>query len=300
MFYACLILFLFLYIKTIDFTTLRNASFDWSYVLIASLLGLTSRYWGAYIWLVILRGLGATKLKANLYDLVYVYAKAWLGRYIPGTAPWILGKIYFASEHGISKNKLAVSSLLEAALQIMVTIVVSLALLSFSAQLEVIDDSTKLYMVLALLGCVVFLVPAIFNRVISLVHRALRRKRLDTEHLVTNKIVMKGAILYVVGALLTGLSLFFISKAIYPSLGYDTLLFVVAATNLAGAVGMLAVFVPSGIGVRETVLIILLSLIMPKEFAILISIASRFWSVVVDFLFYFSAKYLRSRKTSNR
>lgn len=297
-FYVLLIVFLLLYLRSIDFDKLRSASFSWPHVLVASLLGLSSRYWGAYIWLVILRGLGATKLKRNLHNLVYVYAKAWLGRYIPGTAPWILGKIYFASKHGIPKNKLAVSSLLEASLQVVVTIAVSLILLSFSAQLGVIDDSTKLYMVLALFGCIIFLVPSVFNYLISLAYRLLRKKHLDAEHLVSGKIVAKGGLLYIVGSTLTGLSLFFISKAIYPALGYDTLLFVIAATNLAGAVGMLAIFVPSGIGVRETVLIVLLSMIMPKEFALLISVASRLWSVAVDLLFYLSAVYLRSKKYS--
>src|SRR5690606_14053307 len=106
-FYGLLVVFLGLYLQSIDYSRLGEAKFHTGYFVIASILALGFRYWGAYIWTVLLRSLGAKSVRMDL-TLTYVYAKSWLGRYIPGTAPWISGKIYFAARQGISKNKLAV------------------------------------------------------------------------------------------------------------------------------------------------------------------------------------------------
>src|SRR5438045_2740725 len=99
-FYGMLVLFLALYLRSIDFSKLAHLQINWWYLALASVLGLLKNYMGTFTWFVILRSLGATNLHLQK-QLIYIYAKAWMGRYIPGTAPWILGKIYFASQHGI-------------------------------------------------------------------------------------------------------------------------------------------------------------------------------------------------------
>ncbi len=51
---------------------------------------------------------------------------------------------------------------------------------------------------------------------------------------------------------------------------------------LAGAVGILAVFVPSGIGVREGVIVLIASNYMPVEQAIVLSLIARLYSTIAD------------------
>lgn len=284
-FYVLLILFLVFYLKGVDFAQLKHAHFAWAYVIISVVLEILFRYLGAFIWFQLLRGLGAQNL-TNKAQLIYIYAKAWLGRYIPGTAPWILGKIYFASQHGISKNKLAVSSLLEGGLQIVVVMVVAFFLIVFDQRLDVLSSTYKLLMVGLIVAGIIAMIPQVFNRIVSLAYKIIRKKDLEKEHLANGKTIAKGAFLYAIGAIINGVSLFFIAKAVYPSLSYHNMLFVMGVGNLSGAVGMLAVFAPSGIGVREGIQLTLLSLIMPKEFALLVTVVTRLWSVITDFMFY--------------
>ncbi|MFI5212565.1 MAG: lysylphosphatidylglycerol synthase domain-containing protein [Candidatus Saccharimonadales bacterium] len=293
-FYSLLILFLVLYIKHIDFTQFQSVHFVWQFVVIGSLLGLGMRFWQIFIWMTLLKNLGAKDLRKSIVQLAYVYAKSWLGRYIPGTAPWILGKIYFASKHGISKSKLAVSSLLEGGLQIAVVMIVAFVLLIFDPRLSVINGTIKLLMVGVLAACIVAIFPPVFNRLISLAHRLLRKKKISPDDLASNKTIVQGALLYIVGALLSGTALFFIAKAVYPALGYNNLLFVVGVSNLAGALGMLAIFAPSGIGVREGILLTLLSLVMPPEYALIVTVTSRLWDVGLDLLFFAITKLAAS------
>lgn len=289
LFYVLFILFLILYIKSLDFDQLKNINIAWEYILIATGFGLFFRYWGVFIWIVLLRSLGAEDLGSKI-RLTYVYAKSWLGRYIPTPAAWMMGKVYFASKHGISRNKLAVSSLLEGALQILVVTMLSFTMLIFDKRLDVVDAQFKLLMFGVICAGVVMMTPRVFNWTISTMYKVVKKKRFETEHYVNKRIILKGALLYVVGALVSGLSLFFIAKSVYPTLGYDTLIFVMGVGNLAGAVSMLAVFAPSGIGVREGIQLVLLSLIMPREYALVITIATRLWGIAVDLLFFSISK----------
>lgn len=303
LFYAALLVFLYFYLRGLDFAQLRGHRIEWLYLLAGCCIGLIARYLGVFIWFTLLKSLGAKDLHRNIPQLIYVYAKSWLGRYIPGTAPWILGKIYFASQHGIPKNKLAVSSLLEGGLQIVVTMALSILLLMFEPRISVIPMELRLLMIGVLVVCVLAMSPAIFNRLVSLLYRLIRKKDLPKEDLATRHSIAKGAALYTIVALISGVALFFIAKAVYPELGYSNALFVMGAGNLAGAVSMLAVFAPSGIGVRESIQLVLLSTIMPVEFALLVTIITRLINVILDLLFFLISRlYLgvSQRKTGAR
>ena len=88
-FFGLVIIFFAFYLKGIDYESLSDLSFDWGYFAIATLLGLGFLFLGASIWRVILRALGADALPA-LSVTNSVYARSWMGRYIPGTVTWIL------------------------------------------------------------------------------------------------------------------------------------------------------------------------------------------------------------------
>jgi uncharacterized membrane protein YbhN (UPF0104 family) len=297
-FYILLAVGLIYYFNNLDLGKLSYIKIDWPLVALAVATGLAFRYWGAHIWLTLLKGLGAQNIE-NGVELNYVYAKSWLGRYIPGAATWMLSKVYFASRHGISKNKLAVSALLEGALQITVVLALSIIMLIFDSRLDAINPNLKLLLFIVLLGCVISLLPSVFNKAVAVVYKIVRKKTFLPEHMANGKIIARGASLYAIGSFIIGLSLFFAAKAVYPQLGYEDLIYVIGVGNLGGALGMLAVFVPSGIGVREGVYIALLSLIMPTEFALVIAVFSRVLGIVIDLAFFGITWLVRASKNTD-
>lgn len=288
-FYISLVVFLALYLRSLDSSSLQQIEINWYYLALAMLIGVSVRYWGAYVWYSLLRSLGAKNIE-DKHGLAYVYAKSWMGRYIPGTAPWILGKIYFASKHGVSKNKLAVSSLLEGGLQVTVVMALAFLMLMFDVRLNDISIELRGLMTVVLIACLIALVPAVFNKIVAAAYRIVRRKPFPIEHQASTRTILSGVGLYTIWSILGGLSLFFIAKAVAPSLGYDNLLFVMGAGNLAAAVSMLAFFAPSGIGVREGIHILLLGIIMPAEIALIVTIMTRLMGVIMDITFFFMAK----------
>ena len=54
--------------------------------------------------------------------------------------------------------------------------------------------------------------------------------------------------------------------------------------GLSCIIGILAVFAPSGLGVREGIMLLGLGLVMPKEYAVIISIISRLWQTVAELI----------------
>ena len=291
-FYLLLIVFLVVYLLSIDISRLLDVTIRWEYFIIASILGLLGRYFGAFIWLIILSGLGAKDVFSQKAALLEVYAKSWLGRYIPGKAAWILGKIYFASQLGVSKNKLAVSSVLEGALQIGTKFILAFVILLFDARIDFITDEARWLLGVFIVIGIFTLIPSIFNRIIGLLYRLYKKKPFDAAHAVDNNTLIKSAMLYTAASFISALSFFFIAMAVYGDLTFADIYFVSSVTILASAISMLAVFTPSGLGVKEGIQIALLSIIMPTEIAFAIAVATRLWSVLMDFIFFGSAKYL--------
>ena len=284
-FYILLIVFVGLYVQNLDFSEVNLANFSWYYFFLAAIAVMISRYYATFIWVSILKRLGAKNVSYSK-ELIYVYAKSWLGRYIPGKAPWILGKIYFASNKGVSKNKLGVSSLLEAALQITVTFAIAFLILALDTRTEIFDSWIRLLMTVAFIGCIIVILPPVFNRVLSVIYRVIKKKPFSPEHHIDTKTVLAGIRLYIGGAIIGGFAFFFIAKAVYPEIAWEDFFYIFGASSLANAISMVAIFAPSGIGVREGVQVALFSVIMPIEIALSIAVITRIWFLIIDFVFY--------------
>lgn len=292
-FYLLVAVFAYFYLRNIDWQKLGQVSINWWWMLAASVASIAVRYWFANIWMVLLKGLGA-KLEGQSLDLYLVYAKSWLGRYIPGGATWIVGKIYFATKLGISRAKLGISSFLEGALQIIVVLMSAAAMLAFDARVQ----SLGRVWVWSLLGAaalgLVAVYPPVFNRVLSFGYLKVRKTPLSPDHLPSHKTVAQGIGAFLVSSVLSGLSFYFVAAAVDPGLSADSVLFIIGASNLASALSMLAFFAPAGLGVREGVQLSMLLLVMKPELALAATILMRLWSIVMDGAFALTA-YLARR-----
>ena len=96
--------------------------------------------------------------------------------------------------------------------------------------------------------------------------------------------------LFVLNWIVLGLGIYMLTCSVYP-VSVDKFLYVSGIYGLSRIIGILAVFAPSGIGVSEGILLVGLMLIMPEEYAVVISIISRLW-VTVSELALVAAAYL--------
>lgn len=296
-FYALLLIFIFIYLGTIDYRRLVNIEFDWLFISFSILFALIARFWQVIVWFAILIGLGAKDILNNWNKLLFVFAKSWLGRYIPGTAPWIIGKIYFASKHGVSKHKLIVSSFLESIIQVIAMMLITLLILVFDQRLVFFDRWLLIVMTMIFL---IIVQPRIFNQMISKIFYRFKSIKIEKEDEANTNTITRGLALYSIGAVFSGLSLFFLAKAVFPALDYSNVFFIIGINSFASASGMLAFFAPSGIGVRDGVQFFLLSQIIPTEIALLAVILLRLLEICMDLVFFGIASALRNQKLFNR
>ncbi len=284
-FFVTLAAFLWIYLKDFDFDQLRGLTIEPWLLIAASLVSLISRFLGAMIWRSLLIDLGANVSK-NL-ELLYAYAKSWMGRYLPGKVTWLLAKVYFASKLGIDKERLSISAILGVLLQTVIVVSLSLLLITTTTHGTTFLSNRETGLIAAAAVLIsVLLFPPVFNTVFRVTARYLRLNTPKT--IVNTRTILKALALYGAGFFISGASLVLFSLAIYENFLLDFTWFAIAAFNLAGVIGMLAFFAPGGIGVREGVLLVLLSGIMPKEIAFTIVLSSRLWLVCMDALFFIS------------
>jgi uncharacterized membrane protein YbhN (UPF0104 family) len=283
-FYAAVAVFAFFYLKSINWSALNSVSVNWGWMAAATAASIAVRFWFARIWMFLLRSLNAD-LNGNEAELYLVYAKSWLGRYVPGGATWILGKIYFATKLGISKAKLGISSFLEGALQIIVVIISAALMLAIDPHVQSLGRTWVWLLLASAIAGLVVVYPPVFNRVIRFGYSKVRKQDLAHEHLPDTKTIGKGIGAFAVSSVLSGLSFYFVAAAVDPNLNASSLAFIIGASNLASALSMLAVFAPAGLGVREGIQLAMLLLVMPAEQALVATVLMRVWSIVMDALF---------------
>lgn len=298
-FIVLIVFFFVLYLKDIDTSVFSKIEISWPLLIAATLISLLFRYWGVFVWQVVLLSLGEKSLP-NYWILASIYSKAWMARYIPGTVAWIGSKIYLASKYGISKSRLAVSSLVEAGAQIVATLSISLVILGLDPRLDVFSSEVKLTMVLLGVAGTLSLYPPLFNFIIRKAYSAVRRKAAYDELAINGTSVIRSYLLYVVGAVIAGSGNYLLAASLSPDVGAEMFWYIIGATSLAGALGMATPFVPSGLGVRDGVQLVLLSLIMPKEIALAITVFSRLWSAASDILFYMVAHVVQRIPSNSR
>lgn len=282
LFYVAIVVAFGWFLWQVDWASLAGTQVIWGWMLGASALALLFRYLGVFVWRVVLTRLGAHDLP-GLRVLADIYAKAWLARYIPGTLPWIAGKIYLAAQHGVSKAKLAVSTLVEAAAQVVAVGAVSLTLLAIDPRVGEISPALRWLVAAGAVAGFVAMSPPVFNRLLALGFRLLKRAEPVR---VGWPVVRDSLALYGGGAIISGLSYALVMKAIVPDVAMADLAFLVGAFGFAGVVGMLTPLVPSGLGTRDATQLVLLLIILPAHTAALVVLVSRVWSAAIDVLFW--------------
>ena len=65
-------------------------------------------------------------------------------------------------------------------------------------------------------------------------------------------------------------------------LEFSSILYLSGAFSLSSVIGILALFAPSGLGVREGILAIFLNQVMPTSVALVVSVASRLWITIAE------------------
>jgi uncharacterized membrane protein YbhN (UPF0104 family) len=85
----------------------------------------------------------------------------------------------------------------------------------------------------------------------------------------------------VISWLIGGIGFYLFVDSVYP-VAPQYILFLTGALAISSTLGLIAIFAPSGLGVREGVLVYLLLFMMPPPIAVIISILTRIWMTLIE------------------
>ncbi|MBI2864685.1 MAG: flippase-like domain-containing protein [Chloroflexi bacterium] len=247
-------------------------------------------YWLALSFLVVLvfwatlvviwqRVLIASGGRLGLRAAARLWATSMLARYLPGGMWHIAGRVYLAQEAGESRAAVLVSTVMEQIL----CLITSLLLLLISLPFWDTDYARFTPALLLVLPLAATVHPAVLRRLGGIALRFAGRKagRIGAPALAVESFsppafrsVLKVAALYALPNLLAALSLYLSAAAVGPVSPGQFPAFEGAYT-FGWVLGFFAVFAPSGLGVREGAIAVLLAPIVGAPVALAASILNR-------------------------
>ena len=140
--------------------------------------------------------------------------------------------------------------------------------------------------------------PKIINFVLRLIGKIFKK---NLEIPMKYSQMLKVVLLFIGNWLIVGFGFFILTKSIYPAAEWSQMLYCAGIWGVSAIMGILAIFAPSGLGVREGIIVAGLMLIMPQSDAMVISVVSRLWQTIPELLLVAMAfVYSRIRRLSGR
>lgn len=200
-----------------------------------------------------------------------------LGKYVPGKVFLYLGRLHFYVREGRPAGPVTLAFGVE--------FVGNLAASFFTVivagfTLDVPGFVQYRWLLAVALGVlVVGLHPRLLEWAIGRAARLFRRSPFPVT--LTYPQLLRYLGFYVLNWLLFGVALYVIIRSFYP-LDFSSILYLTGAFALSSMIGILAVFAPSGLGVREGILALFLNQVMPTAVALVVAVASRLWLTIVE------------------
>lgn len=205
--------------------------------------------------------------------------KAWMyslmGKFIPGKVFYLGGRVYFYQKEGISALKVSFCFIFENICTLLAAAFLFIISLLFT-DIEFINQ----YKIIAVFMLGVFIVlinPYFFKAGINLLLKLFKKGPVQLEMRYRDALMI--VFLFIVNWCIQGLGFFMLVNSIYP-LDLKDFFFVSGSYALACIIGIISLFAPSGIGVRESIMVLTLKNIIPEPVTVVITIVARLWATV--------------------
>lgn len=238
----------------------------------------------AVVWTGVLWGKLISQLsKKPISDeeAIRVHSLSWLLKYIPGQAGSLINKITWAKKRGYSKKLVTVTFLYEHAFLIFASLLISVPIIVVSFFEKASSNLNIFTPLLLALPLLLLVSQKVFYTLLNYAFKVFKRKPIDREYILRSKQLFYYTMQFLGPRLMNGIGFIFVVASIthVPEQAYVGL---TAAYILAGAVGLLAIFVPSGIGVREAIIVLFASQYFSIEVAIVLSLVARLYATLGD------------------
>lgn len=234
---------------------------------------LSGLHWGSILGVI-------ARKPVSRRDAVRIHAASWLLKYVPGQAGSVLNKLAWGKKHGYSSRVITNSFIYENVLMVLAGALLSLPIIVIFRQ-QLRGDISVLLPILVVLPMLLVLYRPFFYWCMNTLLQLAQRKPFAESEFLSTTVLLKFLTVYLVPRLLNGAGFVCIAASV---LTINPGMYVGLASTyiLAGIIGLLAVFVPSGLGVREAVIVLLLSQYFGVQQAMVLALLARFYATIAD------------------
>lgn len=216
-------------------------------------------------------------------ESIRAHNRAWLLKYIPGQVGFVMSKVMWGKARGISRLKVVLSVAYENAFLLLGSIVPTLVILIAARGGDAAVSGTVWLAAAAMVPLALAMHPAVLSKVLSVAGRRALGRDVRASELLSTPRALSFQLAFLLPRIINGVGVVVIAVALADA-APSSWIPLAAAYALAGAVGIMAVFVPSGLGVRESVFVLFAAPYLGTEMAILVALIARILATFSDVL----------------
>lgn len=210
---------------------------------------------------------------------ITAYMYSILGKYIPGKVFMLAARLMYYDLEGVKKRKVTICFFIENMLNLLGAALLFIVSLFFFPNNLL---ARYKYITIALIVLFfIFINPKILNIFLRLLEKITKKNDLQLSFSYLQ--MLKLVLLFVINWTIVGIGFYILVYSIYL-IPINQSLYAAGVFALAAIIGILSIFAPSGIGVREGIIVMGLTLVMPLEYAVIVSVISRLWSTIPELL----------------
>jgi uncharacterized membrane protein YbhN (UPF0104 family) len=204
-----------------------------------------------------------------------------IGKYVPGKIWYMVGRVYVGTKENIDGKRLAVSMVLETCLLLISSSIIFLLSTIISGNYSTLYVS--ICIALTVLAIIV-LYPPILSRITNFILKLFKKREIQID--ISYPQILRISVYFFGLWIAQIIGFYLLISSIYP-ISIANIFTLSAAYTLAWIVGFVVVIVPGGLGVREGMMSLLLSPILPIPLAIAISFIARVWITIFELVVFF-------------
>ncbi|MFM6182575.1 MAG: lysylphosphatidylglycerol synthase domain-containing protein [Dolichospermum sp.] len=239
----------------------------WLILITATIVTLLAHIWAGWVWTWVLQELNQS---VSDIEFIQVYLKTNIAKYLPGNVWHYYGRIMAAKNASIPTNIATLSVLLEPLLMLAAALII---IILFSSQIIVNNLNFNLIILqfLALIIVLAILHPRFLNPVIQLLNRWKNKKSHEENQLINSFIIRRYPVKPLLGELVfLGLRAagFILTMLALNSVNWAQIPLLFGTFSCAWVMGLVIPGAPGGLGVFETIAILLLQYHFPAALVI--------------------------------
>jgi len=245
--------------------------------ILSTLIFAFSYFIQVWAWYLITLKLG---IAASFPETIESWFYSQLGKYMPGKIWVFLGRISYYESKGKSKKSTSVALYFEMVTVLMAGGFIFLASLIFFGKMWPFHSWKQSgWLILLFLLGLVSLHPSVLQKILNWVLVKFDREPLSLS--ISYRDVLWIVMVCIVAWVIGGIGFYLFVDSVFP-IAPQTILFLIVALAVSSTLGLVAIFAPSGLGVREGALVYLLSFMMATPVAVIISILTRIWMTLIE------------------